>query len=114
MDTCKEPDEQGDTPATSNENSQESEISSKSNNEENDCPEISKNLEIDDLSENDRENLRGDAIGDTLYSERFVLKTLMELKELDVEKKLESAMVSLLISQMSLADKALNVIKNCN
>lgn len=95
MEADKESDEQKETLITSNENSQDSEISPKSNNGEEDCPEIaSKNLEIDDLSENDRENLKGDAIGDTLYSERFVLKTLMELKELDVEKKLDSGMVS--------------------
>lgn len=95
MEAGKEPDQQRDTPATSNENSQDSEISLKDTSENENGPEISsKNLEIDDLSENDRENLKGDAIGDTLYSERFVLKTLMELKELDVEKKLDSAMVS--------------------
>lgn len=94
METSKEPDEQKETPATSNENSQESEISSKSNEEEECLERGSKNLEIDDLSETDQEKMKGDRIGDTLYSERFVLKTLMELKELDVEKKLESAMVS--------------------
>jgi hypothetical protein len=63
----------------SNENSQSSESQSKPE-EENPLP---SNLIIEstELDTETMKKMKGDAIGDTLYSERFVLKTLMELKE---------------------------------
>lgn len=87
-------DEAKETSVTSNENSQDSEFSSRSEKEE--VPEIckNKNLDIGEIEEQEREKLKGDAIGDTLYSERFVFKTLMELKEMDVEQKMDSNIVS--------------------
>lgn len=105
MENNSEPTDQKETPATSNENSQESEISSRGNDEEEeDCP---KNLEIDEIDDDELTKMKGDAIGDTLYSERFVLKALMELKELDVEKGLDASMVSV-------TGRKLNVMDMCN
>lgn len=95
MEEKKEVKETKDTPITSDENSQDSEISSRNDKEEASENYNNKNLEIDTLEEQEREKLKGDAIGDTLYSERFVLKTLMELKEMDTEQKLDPSMVSL-------------------
>lgn len=39
---------------------------------------VEENIE---LIQEDDERLKGDAIGDTLYSESFILKTLMNLTE---------------------------------
>ncbi|KAL7050391.1 hypothetical protein ACKWTF_004062 [Chironomus riparius] len=47
------------------------------------------NISIDDIDEDIKERIKGDRIGDTLYSERFILNTLMELKELN-DGKLET------------------------
>lgn len=50
------------------------------------------NLSIDDTSNIDSElisSMKGDAIGNTLYSEKFVLKTLLELKNF-TDKELNS------------------------
>lgn len=87
MDECSD-NEELKTPSTSNENSQDSKTSTTKS--ENKC----KNLEVEDIEDLEMEKLKGDAIGDTLYSERFVLKTLMELKEMDTEQKLDSSMVN--------------------
>lgn len=82
----------------SNENSQESSVSSKNSSE---C-EVNKrrlsnqNLDEDlvdelELSDDIRDKIKGDAVGDTLYSERFILKTLMELKELNCDETLDKS-----------------------
>lgn len=63
----------------STENSQDSEINSKKS--EDDNPQPCLNIQADQLDSETMKTMKGDAIGDTLYSERFVLKTLMELKE---------------------------------
>lgn len=39
------------------------------------------NPQEEDLDTETKEKIKGDAIGNTLYSARFVLKTLMELKQ---------------------------------
>lgn len=44
----------------------------------------------EDLDNETKEKIKGDAIGNTLYSARFVLKTLMELKEQNGENIEES------------------------
>ncbi|KAL1498323.1 hypothetical protein ABEB36_009138 [Hypothenemus hampei] len=43
---------------------------------------ISNNINADELDEETKEKLKGDKIGDTLYSESFVLKTLLSLSNL--------------------------------
>ncbi|XP_023306741.2 protein SAAL1 [Lucilia cuprina] len=52
-----------------------------------------------DCEDNDLERLKGDAIGDTLYSERFVLNTLLKLgqleKDLQEEDEIERDLCSL-------------------
>ena len=75
-----------------NENSQDSEINSRQSEETNSPSALPSDIIIheDQLDENEREKMKGDAIGDTLYSERFVLKTLMELKEQNGAKIEES------------------------
>jgi hypothetical protein len=75
----------------SNENSQDSEVASKKSEEssKSPLPLPSSNLnliQVDELDNETVKSLKGDAIGDTLYSERFVLKTLMELKEQNGKK----------------------------
>lgn len=62
----------------STENSQDSELNSKKSDDDNLQP---SNIQADQLDSETMKKMKGDAIGDTLYSERFVLKTLMELKE---------------------------------
>lgn len=47
------------------------------------------NVDLNEIDAETQAKLKGDAIGDTLYSERFVLKTLMELKEHNGSKKIE-------------------------
>lgn len=76
----------------SNENSQNSHDSSTQLNSKKSDDNLPPNIIIheDQLDENEREKMKGDAIGDTLYSERFVLKTLMELKEQNGKKIDES------------------------
>lgn len=72
----------------SNENSQDSEINSKKSDDEN-LP-SNNMINSDELDPDTMKKMKGDAIGDTLYSERFVLKTLMELKEQNGKKIDES------------------------
>lgn len=62
----------------SNENSQDSEEARKSDVEPQPSNHIINSEEIDSET---MQKMKGDAIGETLYSERFVLKTLMELKK---------------------------------
>lgn len=56
-------------------------------------------LQENECEENDLERLKGDAIGDTLYSERFVLNTLLKLgqleKDLQEEEEVERDLCSL-------------------
>lgn len=90
METGKDTPEADKEVESSNEDSQDSAQLS-------DDPKHNQNYELN--LEEDKEliaKIRGDAIGDTLYSERFILKTLMELKELNdgkleenLEQKLE-------------------------
>lgn len=73
-----------DVSQNSTENSQDSESTSKKS-EEDSTPSIAVAIDQCDVDrcEMDSETMKkmkGDAIGDTLYSERFVLKTLMEVK----------------------------------
>lgn len=51
--------------------------------EENSSPIVNSNLnpQEEEVDAETMKKIKGDAIGDTLYSERFVLKTLMQLKE---------------------------------
>lgn len=70
----------------SNENSQDSEINSKKSEDDTCLPSNLTNIQEDDLDSETMKKMKGDAIGDTLYSERFVLKTLMELKEQNGKK----------------------------
>lgn len=86
METNPECSASNDNSQISNENSQDSEINSRKSETENEScspSALPSNIIIqeDQLDENEREKMKGDAIGDTLYSERFVLKTLMEVKE---------------------------------
>lgn len=71
----------------SGENSQDSEINSKKSEDEALPTNI---IQLDDLNDDEKMKMKGDAIGDTLYSERFVLKALMELKEQNGKKIEES------------------------
>lgn len=64
----------------SNENSQDSENTSKKSDSENSLP-TNLTIQIEEIDSDTEKKMKGDAIGDTLYSERFVLKALMELKE---------------------------------
>lgn len=76
----------------SNENSQDSGDASKKS-EENSASPLPSNLnliQVDELDNETIKKMKGDAIGDTLYSERFVLKALMELKEQNGNKIDES------------------------
>lgn len=60
----------------SNENSQDSGADSKKS-----TPQPSNHIiNIEEIDSETMKKMKGDAIGETLYSERFVLKTLMELK----------------------------------
>ncbi|CRK96886.1 CLUMA_CG010016, isoform A [Clunio marinus] len=63
----------------SNENSQDCGESSENSKDCSPLPNVL--IQEDELNDDERNKMKGDAIGDTLYSERFVLKTLMELKE---------------------------------
>ncbi|XP_030754585.1 protein saal1 [Sitophilus oryzae] len=47
------------------------------------------NVNSTDLDQDTREKLKGDCIGDTLYSESFVLKTLLKLSNVDWNEELE-------------------------
>jgi hypothetical protein len=76
-------------PTNSNENSQDSEVASKKS-EENSLPSNLNLIQVEELDNETIKKMKGDAIGDTLYSERFVLKTLMELKEQNGKKIEES------------------------
>lgn len=49
----------------------------------------SSNININDLDEETNERLRGDAIGDTLYSQTFVLKTLLQFSNLEWNEQVE-------------------------
>lgn len=69
----------------SNDNSQDSEETSKKS-EENPNQNFSNLIQVEELDSETMKKMKGDAIGDTLYSERFVLKTLMELKEQNGKK----------------------------
>jgi hypothetical protein len=72
----------------SEESSQDSQQSSKKSEESHNL-----NISIDEVDEDIKEKIKGDRIGDTLYSERFILTTLMELKELN-NGKLDSNLES--------------------
>lgn len=50
---------------------------------------ISINIDANDLDEETVEKLRGDAIGDTLYSQSFVLKTLLNFSDLKWNDQVE-------------------------
>lgn len=83
--------EESEDVASSEESSQDSQQSSKKSEESHNL-----NISIDEVDEDIKEKIKGDRIGDTLYSERFILTTLMELKELNdgkldtnLESKLE-------------------------
>lgn len=60
---------------------------------------VNPTLGENECGEQDLERLKGDAIGDTLYSERFVLNTLLQLgkvnKDLEAEEGLERDLCSL-------------------
>jgi len=49
----------------------------------------SSNINATDLDEDTKNKLKGDTIGDTLYSESFVIKTLMRLSDLDWSDEVE-------------------------
>lgn len=53
------------------------------------------NLTNDEIDINDQEKLKGDAIGETMYSERFVLKTLLSLMEDKWTEDMENDLCSL-------------------
>jgi hypothetical protein len=80
MELNSEPPASPENPQNSNENSQDSEVASKKSDSENSLPR-NVQIEIEEIDSETEKKMKGDAIGDTLYSERFVLKTLMELKE---------------------------------
>nr|CAH7733407.1 unnamed protein product [Callosobruchus chinensis] len=50
---------------------------------------IANNVSASDIDNETHSKLKGDAIGDTLYSESFVLKTLMQFSDLTWSEKLE-------------------------
>lgn len=58
---------------------------------EDDLPEYTqnKNFSIDQLDQNTESKLRGDAIGETMYSESFVVKTLLKLSDVVWNTELE-------------------------
>lgn len=88
METNPDSQEPTEQPQNSNENSQDSEVASKKSEESSSASPLP-NLNLIQVEELDNETIKkmkGDAIGDTLYSERFVLKTLMELKEQNGKK----------------------------
>lgn len=87
MDPSVESKDTSEEPHNSNENSQDSEINSKKS--EDGLPSTNV-IQGDELDSETMEKMKGDAIGDTLYSERFVLKALMELKEQNGKKIDES------------------------
>lgn len=92
MENSQETPESNEQVDSIDENSQESDLSSKKSEEVESAQNL--NVSIDDIDDDElKEKIKGDAIGDTLYSERFVLTTLMELKELSdgkLERSLES------------------------
>ncbi|XP_057654900.1 protein saal1 isoform X2 [Diorhabda carinulata] len=47
------------------------------------------NIDVTDLDEETVKKLRGDAIGDTLYSQSFVLKTLLKFSDLQWNDQVE-------------------------
>ncbi|KAG5677353.1 hypothetical protein PVAND_007117 [Polypedilum vanderplanki] len=93
MEGNKEGTDKKDESLESNENSQDSEISSKKSENSDKVEEeqqqqqtANPDLNDEDIDEDLQKKIKGDAIGDTLYSERFILKTLMELKDMDYQK----------------------------
>ncbi|XP_065369706.1 protein saal1 [Calliphora vicina] len=91
---------------TSNENNKYSETNSIAQNNPNaddsnstEPASYNPTLAENECEENDLERLKGDAIGDTLYSERFVLNTLLRLgqlsKDLQEEEDVERDLCSL-------------------
>lgn len=87
MESCAEPTEHKDESTNDSERSENQEDreenQSSANDERSQEETLPQNLIIqeDELDNETKEKMKGDAIGDTLYSERFVLKTLMELKD---------------------------------
>ncbi|KAF7282235.1 hypothetical protein GWI33_003034 [Rhynchophorus ferrugineus] len=49
----------------------------------------SSNINADDIDDDTKEKLKGDNIGDTLYSQSFVLKTLMQLSDIKWSQDME-------------------------
>lgn len=74
------------------ENSQDSEINSKKSEHSANTksPVLIQTFDSDQVDSETMIKMKGDAIGDTLYSERFVLKTLMQLKDQNGKKIDES------------------------
>ncbi|XP_072377287.1 uncharacterized protein [Diabrotica undecimpunctata] len=50
---------------------------------------LSSNIDANDLDKETAEKLKGDTIGDTLYSQSFVLKTLLQFSELQWDEQVE-------------------------
>lgn len=91
METNPESQESTEESHHSNENSQDSEVASKKSElSASPLPSTLNLIQVDELNSEELKKMKGDAIGDTLYSERFVLKTLMELKEQNGKKIDES------------------------
>lgn len=84
MESIPDTQDSSEEPHLSDENSQDSEITSKKS-ESSPLPNLNL-IQVDELDNETIKKIKGDAIGDTLYSERFVLKTLMELKEQNGKK----------------------------
>ncbi|XP_028131837.2 uncharacterized protein LOC114327422 [Diabrotica virgifera virgifera] len=53
------------------------------------CYKLSTNIDANDLDKETAEKLKGDTIGDTLYSQSFVLKTLLQFSELQWNEQVE-------------------------
>lgn len=75
---------------TENQTSEDS-VSSPVQDTEQDLPGYTqnKNFSIDELDRNTESKLRGDAIGETMYSESFVVKTLLKLSDVQWNTELE-------------------------
>ena len=92
----------GDTKESSEINSDTTQQVSSSNNDDSNAAEpasYNPTLTENECADNELELLKGDAIGDTLYSERFVLNTLLKLgqlnKDLQEEDEVERDLCSL-------------------